>query len=71
MTQMCELDPVTWDAMIDALKDNGVPDATIGAVCAQALGTINATPEAVRREWLATGVKPGGGDVCEVPPPGR
>jgi hypothetical protein len=68
---MCELDPVTWDAMIDALRDNGVPDATIGAVCAQALAAINATPEQVRQEWLATGVKPGGSGVCEVPPSDR
>ncbi|WP_329121976.1 hypothetical protein [Streptomyces sp. NBC_01465] len=55
---LCELDPVTWDAMIDAMKDNGVSDAMLGAVCAQALATINATPVAVRDEWLATGVKP-------------
>ncbi|MHA6759543.1 hypothetical protein [Streptacidiphilus sp. PAMC 29251] len=57
---MCELDPVTWDAMIDALKAHGVADATLGSVCAQALSAINATPVAVRDEWLATGAKPAG-----------
>ncbi|OII65248.1 hypothetical protein BJP40_17470 [Streptomyces sp. CC53] len=55
---MCELDPVTWDAMIDALKANGVSDETLGKVCRQALTTINATPVAVREEWVATGVRP-------------
>ena len=56
-TEACELDPVTWDAMIDALKDNGVPDETLKNVCAQALAAINATPVAARDQWLATGVK--------------
>ncbi|MFJ4713503.1 hypothetical protein [Streptomyces sp. NPDC088785] len=54
----CELDPVTWDAMIDALKANGVPDDTLSAVCAQALVTINNTPATVRTQWLATGARP-------------
>ncbi|MFJ2738226.1 hypothetical protein ACIO3O_01010 [Streptomyces sp. NPDC087440] len=55
---MCELDPVTWDAMIDAIKAQGVPDETVGRICAQAAAQINATPAAVRETWLATGVKP-------------
>ncbi|WP_236240728.1 hypothetical protein [Streptomyces sp. CC228A] len=55
---MCELDPVTWDAMIDALKANGVSDETLGKVCRQALTAINATPAAVREEWVATGTRP-------------
>ena len=55
---MRELDPVTWDAMIDALKDNGVPDETLRRVCAQALAAINAMPVTVRDQWLATGIEP-------------
>ncbi|NEB79322.1 hypothetical protein G3I40_29495 [Streptomyces sp. SID14478] len=57
----CELDPVTWDAMIDALKANGVPDETLTKVCAQALAAINSTPAAVRAEWLTTGSRPDAG----------
>ncbi|MFC1416044.1 hypothetical protein [Streptacidiphilus cavernicola] len=57
-TAMCELDPVTWDAMIDALKDHGVPSETLDAACAQALAAINATPATVRDQWLATGARP-------------
>ncbi|PCG81764.1 hypothetical protein CIB93_33615 [Streptomyces sp. WZ.A104] len=55
---MCELDPVTWDALIDALKANGVSDEVLSKVCREALEKINTTPAAVREEWLATGFKP-------------
>jgi len=44
----CELDPITWDAMVDAMKTHGVREETIGRVCADALASINATPEAER-----------------------
>ncbi|WNF28648.1 hypothetical protein RI138_18415 [Streptomyces sp. C11-1] len=55
---MCELDPVTWDALIDALKANGVSDEVLSKVCREALEKINTTPATVREEWLATGFKP-------------
>jgi hypothetical protein len=48
MSENCELDPITWDAMVDAMKRHGVPDQIVGQVCADALTAINATPEAER-----------------------
>jgi hypothetical protein len=44
----CEMDPLTWDALITALKDNGVGDDILDKVCAQALKTINSTTIAER-----------------------
>ncbi|MFJ2738191.1 hypothetical protein ACIO3O_00835 [Streptomyces sp. NPDC087440] len=49
---------MTWGAMIDAIKAQGVPDETVGRICAQAAAQINATPAAVRDTWPATGVRP-------------
>jgi len=31
----CEMDPLTWDALITALKDNGVGDDILDKVCAK------------------------------------
>uniref|UniRef100_A0AAU2UX68 Uncharacterized protein n=1 Tax=Streptomyces sp. NBC_00003 TaxID=2903608 RepID=A0AAU2UX68_9ACTN len=40
----CELDPITWDALISAMRKHGVADEVMGRVCHDALHTINATP---------------------------
>jgi hypothetical protein len=44
----CELDPITWEALVDGMKAHGVADETIGKICHDALRAINATPEAER-----------------------
>ncbi|MBB5867416.1 hypothetical protein F4553_000795 [Allocatelliglobosispora scoriae] len=49
----CELDPITWDAMVDGMKRHHVPDDIVGKVCADALAAINATPESKRAQLNA------------------
>jgi hypothetical protein len=48
MSENCDLDPITWDAMVDAMAKHGVADETIGKVCADALAAINSTPQTER-----------------------
>jgi len=48
MSENCDLDPITWDAMVDALVKHGIADKLIGQVCADALAVINSTPESER-----------------------
>jgi hypothetical protein len=40
-----ELDPTTWNAMVRAMQAHGVPDETIGKVCADTLAAINSAPK--------------------------
>ncbi|MER5885868.1 hypothetical protein ABT160_18700 [Streptomyces sp. NPDC001941] len=63
----CELDPVTWDAFVDALKRHGVDDDTLSKACHDALRAINSTPAWVREQWLATGADPRATGACELP----
>ncbi|GAA1981817.1 hypothetical protein [Catenulispora subtropica] len=44
----CELDPVTWDAMVMWMRAHGVSDEIVGRVCHDALRTICLTPSSVR-----------------------
>ncbi|MFE0106680.1 hypothetical protein [Streptomyces sp. NPDC059009] len=49
----CELDPITWDALVTGMQAHGVTDDVIGKVCHDALRTINATPVASRERLNA------------------
>ncbi|WP_327351425.1 hypothetical protein [Streptomyces sp. NBC_01304] len=44
----CELDPITWDALVSGMQAHGVAHDVIGKVCHDALRSINATPVAER-----------------------
>ncbi|GAA0635095.1 hypothetical protein GCM10009535_08800 [Streptomyces thermocarboxydovorans] len=46
--EICELDPITWDAFVEAMRKHGVTDDVMGKVCHDALRAINATPVAER-----------------------
>ncbi len=46
--ETCELDPITWDALVEAMREHGVTHDVMGKVCHDALRVINATPVAER-----------------------
>lgn len=46
--ETCELDPITWNALVEAMRRYGVTDDVMAAVCHDALRAINATPVAER-----------------------
>jgi hypothetical protein len=46
--ETCELDPITWNALIEAMRRYGVTDDVMAGVCHDALRAINATPVAER-----------------------
>src|SRR5690606_41372922 len=46
--ETCELDPSTWNALIEAMRRYGVTDDVMAGVCHDALRAINATPVAER-----------------------
>ncbi|MEU3949634.1 hypothetical protein [Streptomyces sp. NPDC029526] len=47
--ETCELDPITWDALIEAMRKHGVTHDVMGKVCHDALRAINTTPVAERK----------------------
>jgi hypothetical protein len=53
MSEACEIDPITWNAMVGAMVKSGVADETIGKICADTLVAVNATPVAVRDQLNA------------------
>ncbi|WP_037569869.1 hypothetical protein [Phaeacidiphilus oryzae] len=52
-TTTCELDPVTWDALVSAMQRHGVAAEVVAKVCHDALEEINTTPVAERDRRLA------------------
>jgi hypothetical protein len=53
MSETCEIDPITWNAMVGAMVKHGVADETIGKICGDTLVAVNATPVAVRDQLNA------------------
>jgi hypothetical protein len=53
MSETCQIDPVTWNAMVGAMIKYKVADETIGKICADTLAAVNATPVAVRDQLNA------------------
>ncbi|CAL9626581.1 hypothetical protein [Streptomyces sp. enrichment culture] len=51
--ETCELDPITWNALVEAMRKHGVTPDVMGKVCHDALRAINATPVAERQRLEA------------------
>ncbi|NJP52740.1 hypothetical protein HCJ93_22415 [Streptomyces sp. SBST2-5] len=46
--ETCELDPITWDALVEAMRKHGVTHEVTGRICHDARRMVNATPVAER-----------------------